>query len=241
MQKKLIAALLAVAASAALVIVPAASASPVLTNAKGEAVPVGTEIKATAVGNGVFTGGFNVVCTGSEGSGVVTANTGTSVKGEIPANNLKFSGTGSGGECTSSLGNVTVSVNSKICSETTKGTDSGVSTGCGNPITFSFAVTGSVTCRYSNLLDDGNLLHSAERRAGSPLGTIGQRRGRQLVLLPHRRQTRHFPLGITENGRNTRRLLEQVLAVRLDRAGGDGFPADLTLDGGCGAAAQLLG
>jgi hypothetical protein len=167
MQKKLIQACLAVAAAAVFVVAPTASASPVLTNAKGVAVPVGTEIKATAVGNGVFTGAFNVVCTGGEGSGVVTANTGTLIKGEIPANSLKFSGTGSGGECTSSLGNVTVSVNSKICSETTKGTDSGVSTGCGSPITFSFAVTGSATCRYSTASMTGTFFTAPKDAQGA--------------------------------------------------------------------------
>jgi len=164
MQRKLIAACLTIAAFAAMVIVPAASASPVLTNAKGERVPVGTEIHAVVVGNGVFTGGFNITCSGGEGSGKVTANSGTKIKGEIPANNLKLSGTGSGGDCTSALGNVSVVINSKICGETIEGTDQAKATGCGASLTFSITITGAGTCKYEAASMTGTFLtnHDAE-------------------------------------------------------------------------------
>ncbi|MGN6557001.1 MAG: hypothetical protein ACTHLH_03200, partial [Solirubrobacterales bacterium] len=147
MQKKLISACLTVAAFAAMVVVPAASASPALTNAKGQLVPVGTEIHVTAVGNGVFTGAFNVTCTGGEGSGKVTMNSGTKIKAEIPAGSLKLSGTAAGGDCTSALGNVSMTLNSKICGETTTG-DEAIATGCGANLTVSIAVTGVTTCKY---------------------------------------------------------------------------------------------
>jgi hypothetical protein len=169
MQKKLIAACLTIAAFAALVIAPAASASPALTNAKGELVPVGTEIKVTAVGNAVFTGGFNITCSKVEGSGKVTANTGSSIKGEIAAANLKITGTGSGGDCTSALGNLSVTVNSKLCGETIKGTDTAVATGCGSPLTFSFAVTGVTTCRYEAASMTGTFLTGEDTQ-----GTISE-------------------------------------------------------------------
>ncbi|HET9677514.1 MAG TPA: hypothetical protein VFP21_08440 [Solirubrobacterales bacterium] len=149
MRKALFMSCLAVAALVALVVSSAASASPALTNAEGTLVPVGTEIKGVLIGNGVFTGGFNVTCSGGEGTGKVTENTGTSVKGEMAAGSVKFSGTGTGGDCTSALGAVAVTLNSKLCLSTnSKLGDQGEATGCGAPMTASIAVTGSVTCKY---------------------------------------------------------------------------------------------
>ncbi|HWN73926.1 MAG TPA: hypothetical protein VNN15_08985 [Solirubrobacterales bacterium] len=165
MQKTLITACLAIAAFAAMVIVPAASASPALTNAKGELVPVGTEIHAVVVGNGVFTGGFNITCTGGEGSGKVTTNTGSSIKGELAAGSLKLTGTGANGDCTSALGNVGLSLTSKICGETVKGTDTVIATGCGgSPLTATVTVTGVGTCKYEAASMKGTFLtnHDAE-------------------------------------------------------------------------------
>lgn len=151
MHRKLIMACMAIAAFSVLIGASAASASPALTNSEGKLVPVGTEIKGVNVGEGVFTGGFNIRCSSGEGKGKVTENSGGSVKGEFFAESLKLTGTGTSGDCTSALGSIGVTFNSKLCLATIPKTDTGEGTGCGGaPITFSLTVTGTGTCKYES-------------------------------------------------------------------------------------------
>ncbi|HET9676043.1 MAG TPA: hypothetical protein VFP21_00900 [Solirubrobacterales bacterium] len=148
MHKRMIMSCLAIGAFMALVVAPAASASPVLTE-NGEPVAVGSSILAKNTGNVVFSGGFEASCSNAELAGTVTANTGTSIKAEIPVGGAKFSGTGASGDCTSALGDFSVTVNSKICEETVKGTDTDTITGCGAPLTYTLTVTSGLACKYS--------------------------------------------------------------------------------------------
>jgi hypothetical protein len=148
MHKKIIMACMAIAAFAAFVVAPAASASPVLTK-NLTALGVGSSITGTNTGETVFTGAFNVRCTSAHMAGTLTANTGSKIKGEIPVGNAKFTGTGTSGDCTSALGNVGVTVNSKLCLETVTGQDNIVTTGCGANVTFTLEITGTGPCKYS--------------------------------------------------------------------------------------------
>jgi hypothetical protein len=149
MHKKLMMACMAIAAFAAFVIAPAASASPVLTS-NNVPVPVGTSITGHNTGETLFTGAFNVRCTTAHMTGTVTANSGTSIKGTIPVGSAVFTGTGANGDCTSALGNVKVTVNSELCLETVTGSDTVKTTGCGGaPVVFTLEVTGTGPCKYS--------------------------------------------------------------------------------------------
>jgi hypothetical protein len=156
MYKKLMMACMAIAAFAAFVIAPAASASPVLTETKepnvpsGIAVPTGVSITGKNTGETVFTGAFNVRCTVAHMTGTLTTNSGSSIKGTIPVGGAQFTGTGAGEDCTSALGNVKVTVNSELCLETVAGTDTVKTTGCGAaPVVFTLEVTGTGPCKYS--------------------------------------------------------------------------------------------
>jgi len=171
MHKKLIMACMAIAAFAAFVVAPAASASPVLTSG-GSSVPVGTSVTGKNTGNTVFSGGFNVTCSTADLKGTVTANTGTTVAGTVAANTAEFTGTGSGGDCTSALGDVKVTVNSELCFDTIKGTDNVTIDGCEvetspgvkttEAITFTLHVTSlGLSCAYSTSTVLGTYVTSA--------------------------------------------------------------------------------
>ena len=149
MHKKLMMACMAIAAFAAFVVAPAASASPVLTEG-GVALGTGVSIKATNTGITKFTAstGTVVECTHAEFKGTVTKNSGTKIAGEIPLGSASFSGTGEGGDCTSGLGPVKPTVTTRLCLETSG--DTVIITGCnGNPVTFTLDVTGLTECPYS--------------------------------------------------------------------------------------------
>jgi hypothetical protein len=165
MHKKLMMACMAIAAFAAFVVAPTASASPVLTH-EGIKVPPGTTIVGTLTENAVFTGAITVTCTKAVLTGTVIENSGTKIKGEIPAGKASFTGTsGTGTECSSTLAGapVVVTVNSKLCLETVEKTDTVLTTGCEvetNPITepkvltkepvvFTLNLTGNGPCKYS--------------------------------------------------------------------------------------------
>jgi hypothetical protein len=107
MYKRILATVIGLLAFAA---VPAmASASPVLKEGT-TTVPVGSSIQGTNSGNILLTTGSGIVtCTGSTLGGTLTTNGGTSIAGDI--NSASFTGTGSGGTCTSTFfGNPTFSV-----------------------------------------------------------------------------------------------------------------------------------
>jgi hypothetical protein len=139
---------MALVAFAAMALPAIASASPVLTS-EGKTVPVGTSIFGTNTGETLFEGGFNVKCTHAILTGSVSTNNGSEIAGEIPAGNASFTGTGSGGDCTSALGDTHPTVNSALCMESLSGTDTVEVTGCGANVTFTLTVTGAATCKYS--------------------------------------------------------------------------------------------
>jgi hypothetical protein len=148
MHKKLIMACMAIAAFAAFVVAPAASASPVLTEGVTP-LAVGASIEGRNTGNTLFEGEFNVSCEEAVLKGKVTANTGSKIAGEVPKGSTSFHNKGST-ECSSAFGPTIVEVNSALCMETVTGTDNVKVTGCGGaPVTFTLNVTLAGTCRYS--------------------------------------------------------------------------------------------
>ena len=168
MHKKLTMACMAIAAFAAFVIAPAASASPVLTE-NGAALAVGASIKATNTGITKFTipslGGA-VECTHAELKGTVKKNNGTVIAGTIPAGafgvNYTFSGTHETGDCTSPLGPVRPTLNGELCLET-EPNHNVIINGCeGKPVTFILDVTGGPTCRYSVASITGSYITNAD-------------------------------------------------------------------------------
>jgi hypothetical protein len=148
MHKKILMACMAIAAFAAFVVAPAASASPALTKS-GVLLATGSSITGTNTGETVFTGAFNVRCTNADLAGTLTTNSGSSIKGEVPAGSASFTGTGTGGACTSALGPVHVLFISKTCLVWVIGADSVTISGCGVPIVFVVEVTGTGPCKYS--------------------------------------------------------------------------------------------
>ena len=154
MHKKLMMACMAIAAFAAFVMAPAASAATLTEN--GVAVPVGASITGQSSETKFTSSATTVTCSSAHMSGTLTANGGT-VAGEILAANTSFSGTAAGGDCTSTnnFGPVTPTVKSKLCLDVAKGTDSGTVNGCVNekgepqPITFILDVTNfGISCAY---------------------------------------------------------------------------------------------
>jgi len=147
---------LASLALAAAALVPAASASPVLTNA-GKAVPVGAEVTGKHIGNVILTtpltSSITFECSAADFTLKVTANSGTKIAGEIPIGKVSYSGTGTDGDCTSNQGPANTVWNSRLCWETTTDDkeikDTVVVTGCGAKATFTTTVTGLASCKYA--------------------------------------------------------------------------------------------
>jgi hypothetical protein len=174
MHKKLMMACMAIAAFAAFVVAPGASATPVLTDPVGTALAPGASVKATTNQITKFTltrGGGAVECNHSEFKGSVTVNNGTTIAGKIPAGafgvNYTFSGTATGGDCTSPLGAVKPTLISNLCFDTIKGTDNVTIDGCTlvtegkevtEPITFILDTTIGVECKYSTNTITGTFL-----------------------------------------------------------------------------------
>jgi len=168
MHKKLMLACMAIAAFAAFVVAPSASATTLQEG--GSAVAVGSSITGKNVnGNTKFTSNlFNVECTTAHLKGTVTQNNGTGeIKGEVPLGSASF--TNAGGECSSGAGATAVTVNSKICLETSTsgGADNLKVTGCGGNIKFSLNVTGLATCNYSQASLTGTFV-----TGGDAVGTL---------------------------------------------------------------------
>jgi hypothetical protein len=159
MYKKLMLACMAIAAFAAFVIAPAASASPALTEGATLLGP-GTSIEGRNTGNTVFSGsGLTIECSTASLKGKVTENTGSSIKGEIPVGGSSFSGTGTSGDCTSNLGSASATVNSALCLATVSKTDNVSVTGCStNPVVFTLSVTGTGNCKYSSVTVTGTFV-----------------------------------------------------------------------------------
>ena len=113
---KLVKACIAMAAFAALVVVPSvASASPLLTSPTGTTAPAGLSIQATNVAHAgtakhtlMTTSAGNVTCDTATLTGALEKNTGTHIAGNITT--VQFEGP-AGGPCSSPLGNVTITPN----------------------------------------------------------------------------------------------------------------------------------
>jgi hypothetical protein len=160
MRTKIITACMAIAAFAAFVIAPVASASPTIFEG-ATALAVGASVKGTNTGDTLFTGsgGITVRCSHAELKGTITQNGGEpeQIKGKVPKTSgatehtdALFTGTGTSGDCTSPLGAVKPTVTSDLCFETLKGTDNITITGCAvKAVTFSLIVTGATTCKYT--------------------------------------------------------------------------------------------
>jgi hypothetical protein len=163
MHKKLMMVSVAIAAFAAFVFAPAASASPVAT-VEGKALVVGSSLRGTNTGNTVFSGsGLTIECSKAVLNGTLTENSGTSIKGEIKAGFAKFNGTGTSEDCTSNLGSASATVNSALCLATVSKTDNVSITGCFiAPVEFSLSVTGTGICRYSAATVTGTFVTNAE-------------------------------------------------------------------------------
>jgi hypothetical protein len=147
MHKKLILACAAIAAFAALVTAPVASASPVLTNG-GTPVAVGTEVKGSNTGIFLFSNGaYNVECTSASLTAKVTSNSGTLIRWEAGVGAFTTTGTGASGDCTTPMGPTTLGWG-KLCFETGK-TDNLFVTGCGSAIAMTTNITGLVVCKYT--------------------------------------------------------------------------------------------
>ncbi|MGN6588416.1 MAG: hypothetical protein ACTHKT_13260 [Solirubrobacterales bacterium] len=180
MHKKLMMACMAIAAFAAFVIAPAASASPVLTEGTTAVLPHNTAKTCTEDPTGCIIGtntgvtkftasGFNVECDHDVLTGWVTKNSGTKIEGTVPAGKAEFHGTGTGTDCTSALGPVKVTVTSELCLATgeittsngTKDPDGVTVTGCGANVKFDLEITGTGNCEYSTASVLGTYLTNA--------------------------------------------------------------------------------
>jgi hypothetical protein len=106
MAKKILAIFTALVALAAIPAV--ASASPELQTSGGTKVAAGTAIKATNVGNTIFTTGFgNITCTHAEMTGHIHSNTGNHIEGTITT--ARFTGTHDGTtKCATTIFGVTM-------------------------------------------------------------------------------------------------------------------------------------
>jgi hypothetical protein len=134
------------AAIAAFVVAPAASASPVLTS-EGKAVAVGAEIKGSNTGTFRFeTSGYSVECPSVNMVAKLTANTGTHIGIEVGEGLFTSTGTGAGGDCTTNLGSAAMG---EMCLTSIAKTDLFSVTGCGvEGVTMTTTITGMGACKY---------------------------------------------------------------------------------------------
>ena len=156
MHKKIIAAGMAVAALAA-VGASVASASPVLTEG-GLPVAAGASVTAVNTGTIKFTDReITEECSSLLWTGTVLQNTGTKIQLEFPKG-LGFSGTGTGGTCTSPKGEFTWGFKSKLCFEANKGSDNIAVTGCGANLLFTIGLE----CEYSAASMTGTFITNSD-------------------------------------------------------------------------------
>jgi hypothetical protein len=157
-KKHFLTACMAIAAFAAFVAAPPASASPVLTSG-GVRVPTGASITLKNTGILKFTSAFTIECSSVHLTGTVTENSGTAIKATFPATAVKFTGTATGGDCTAnSPGPFATTFNSELCLATVKGTDNMTITGCSGNISYTKAFTGAGSCKYETVSVSGTYL-----------------------------------------------------------------------------------
>lgn len=146
MHKKLIMACMAIAAFAALVFAPVASAAILTEN--GLAVPKGEKILATSTDT-KFTLAVSVECGMTHLTSTVTNNGGGRIDGEGAVGGATFEGTGSGGDCTSGGGDVKVTVTGRLCWIIFANSDEVNTNGCGSNFFFDFFFTSlGLHCKY---------------------------------------------------------------------------------------------
>jgi hypothetical protein len=165
MHKKLLITCAAVAAFAAFVIAPAASASPVLTS-EGKAVALGTTVKGSNTGIFKFqssAGGYTIECSSVSLDANVTANAGTKIQLEAAAGGFATSGTGTSGDCTASWGPAKLAWG-KMCFATVGGTDNVTLTGCGGNLTLTTNITGTADCLYAAASGTGTFVTGADAK-----------------------------------------------------------------------------
>jgi len=162
MHKKLIMTCVAIAAFAAFVIAPVASASPVLTS-EGKAVAVGTSV--TGSNTGIFKfeggGGYTIECSSVDLAATVTGNSGTKISLESAIGGFTTTGTATGGDCTASWGPAKLTWG-KLCFVTAAGTDNITVTGCGTGIALTTNITGTSICQYSAASGTGTVTTNAD-------------------------------------------------------------------------------
>ncbi len=161
MRKNLMITCIAIAAFAAFVVAPVASASPVLTS-EGKAVALGTEIKGSNTGVFKFENGFYTIqCTQVTLFAKVVENGGTKVKLEAAPGGFVSTGTGAGADCTSNWAPTTLSWG-KVCLETTTGTDKVLITGCGASLVMTTNITNFAICKYTSATWAGSFVTNAD-------------------------------------------------------------------------------
>jgi hypothetical protein len=149
MKRKIIVGCMAISALAAFATPPASAAHLREGSTTGQTLAAGASVTAASVGNVLFTGGFGATCTSAHMSGTVTKDENGTIAVEVPALNPIIAGTGAGGDCTSALGDVKWTVNSKLCLHIPANTDNATFTGCGVNVTFSLNLTGVGVCKYT--------------------------------------------------------------------------------------------
>jgi len=159
MQKKLFVACATLAALTAFSVTPTASASPVLTES-GTAVAVGSSITAKNTGNIFFTvGEMTLACENLDIKGTVLTNSGITLQSK---EGTSFTGTGAGGDCTSSISPFRVIMTSQLCFQAEAFGDKVVATGCGSEIKFTLEFTSLGGCKYRTVSFPGTYATNAD-------------------------------------------------------------------------------
>jgi hypothetical protein len=171
MHKKIIAASLGVIALAAFALAPAVASAVVLTDKTG-VVPGNALLRGTNTGILVWTfSGNKIECSTSTMEGAVVENSGTAFKWNVTG--ASFSGTGTSGDCTSSLGSIKVTTPSlPWCLSSNKTADAfeirgGKCSEAAKSLTFSMDVTGVATCSYTKSSVAGTFTTAVEKSAFS--------------------------------------------------------------------------
>jgi hypothetical protein len=150
---------MAIAVFLALAGPPEASASPAVTD--GGLLAVGTSVTGHSTGEVVITGPLNLRCTTAHLTGTLVKNTGSEYDIEVPTGGSKFTGTGTGGDCTSAFGSSMMTIISKTCFVSVAKTDNVQITGCGANLVLTMEITGTGTCKYSTSSMTGSHLTNA--------------------------------------------------------------------------------
>ena len=111
----------------------------------------------------ITAGELTIQCSTVEFKSVLTKNSGTVFAMEVPVGNTSFSGSEADGDCTSSTsGPVKMTVNSKLCVESVKSTDTVTITGCGTNVTFTWTFTVFGPCKYKTASITGTFVTQAD-------------------------------------------------------------------------------